>query len=109
VAHRIVGAAGCAKITYGGDARLDGLARVGRGKFDGLCRLAPRLLQRRRPRRAVPVVRHVRVRIDEAGDRGEGPEVDHLGASRYRAVAGADALDAVALDDDDGVVDGGTG
>lgn len=43
------------------------------------------------------------VRVDEAGNAGEGPEVDDASARRHRRVSGADPRDTVAFDDHDGI------
>ena len=56
-----------------------------------------------RSRGAVPVERHVRVRVDQSRDARERPQVDHRRAARDRRVSRPDARDALALDDDDGV------
>ena len=43
--------------------------------------------------------------VDEAGDGGVAGQVDDLGGSQDVGVAGAHALHAVTLDDNDGVLD----
>src|SRR5215471_4201447 len=53
---------------------------------------------------AVPVIRDVRVGIDQARNTGEAAEIDQLRSCRNLAICG-DTSDLVAIDDDNGVFD----
>ena len=98
VAHREVGLARRAEIAHGRHAGLERPARVVLREKHGDSRPAP-LPERARARRAVPVVGHVGVRVDQPWDTGVSPKVDDLGALRQIARPARDADDAVALDD----------
>ena len=62
------------------------------------------LSERPRAGRAVPVVGHVRVEIDQARDAGVAAKVDHLGPLRQVAGSAADTRDPIAFDDEDRVL-----
>ena len=105
VAHREVHVGLRPEIARRRHARLERALRVVLRQVDGHRGKTPRSAAWLRARLAIPVVRHVRVEIDEAGDAGVAPKVDDLRARRHRGVAAADAGDAVVLDDDEGVGD----
>ena len=105
IAHREIHVVRRAEIAHGRDAGVERALRVVLRQVDGDRGKTPRSAARLRARLAIPVVRHVRVEIDEAGDAGVAPKVDDLRARRHRGVAAADAGDAVVLDDDEGVGD----
>ena len=96
VTHEDVGAASGAKVANRRDAGFQRLPRVlggGIGRF--FRRAPPALLQRRGPRRSVPVIRDVRVQIDQSRQRGVTTEVNlrrslrhvHLRANRDDTLA----------------------
>ena len=104
VAHREIGLGRGAEIADGRDAGLERPPGVVLRKEDGDGRSSP-LTERARSGLPVPVVRDVRVEIDEARKRRVAPEIDHLGACRHVAGAGRHAGNPIAFDHDDRVVD----
>ena len=85
-----------AQISNRGHARFERLARILLGEENGHCRHAP-LTARPRAWRAVPIISHMRVDIDQAGQSVKARPVDHLGTGRRRSARG-DAAHASPLD-----------
>ena len=94
IAHGDVGVVRCAEIAHGRDAGLERLERIRRRGHD--YRILRARTRHRRIRLVAPV-RHVRVHVDHARDRGIAAQVDHARARWHGARAGADTHDGVAL------------
>ena len=103
IAHRVVDLVRGAEIAHRRHAGFECAPRVLRRERGRHARGPARLTERPRPGRAVPEVGHVRVHVDHSGDDGVACQVDHVNAGGRRA--GADRLDAIVIDDDDGVGD----
>ena len=112
IAHGDIGVVGCAQVAYGGDPGFERLAGVFLRQEDrhgGHPSLG--LGPWTRAGASVPVIRHMRMRVDETRDAGVAGQVDRFGAWRRGDVARAHAQDPVILHDDDGVFEhrAGTG
>src|SRR5204862_2910115 len=98
IAHDDVTVLGCAKVAHRRDPGSQCLPGILLCEKHGLGATTPPLLRPGlRPRLLIPVVRHVRMHVDQARDARQRPEIDDRGSGGNRLRPRADTRYALTL------------